>query len=173
MRLPLIVLSVVIVAAGVLALNSGVLRMTPATSDPPGASALPLDPESTVGELFADHFMNDMGFTPQTVARKRHRLTPDLYQQIEAYFARPADPNEAPAINGDPFTNTQEYPSSFEVREGTQLDTNKARVPAIMTVGPEQRTVQVDLVHEAPGWLVDDLVYEDGSTFRASLKEQP
>ncbi len=170
MRLPLIVLSVLIVA-GVLAFSSGVFRTT--TSDPPGTSALPLDPESTVGELFDDHFKNDMGFTPETVARKRHRLTADLYREIEAYFARPADPNEAPVINGDPFTNTQEYPSSFEVREGIQLDTNKARVPAIMTVGPEQRTVQVDLVHEALGWLVDDLVYEDGSTLRAQLKEQP
>ena len=168
MRLPLVLLLVVILAAGGLALSSGWLNTAPATS-----TETPVDPETAVGQLFDDHFMNDMGFTPASVARKRDRLTPELYAQIEAYFARPTSPDEVPPINGDPFTNTQEYPSAFAVSEGTQQDTDTTRVPVVMTIGPDRRTVQVQLVRQAAGWLVDDLIYEDGSTFRESLKEEP
>ena len=42
-----------------------------------------------------------------------------------------------------------------------------------MTIGPTRRTVRAQVVRQGSGWLVDDLIYEDGSTFRALLKEQP
>ena len=129
-------------------------------------------PRVIVQQLFADHFMHDMAFTPASVARKRTWLTPDLNQQIRIYFQRPAKPDEVPVINGDPFTNTQEYPSRFAVGEPVQ-DASKASVPVVMTIGPTRRTVQVQLVRQGSGWLIDDLVYEDGATFRALLKEQP
>lgn len=172
MRTPLIVLLVLVLGAGVLAFNSGLLTPTPATSTQ-SSTETPEDPETVAGEMFAVHFMNDMGFTPDSVARKQNRLTPDLYQQINAYFARPKSPDEVPPINGDPFTNTQEYPSAFAVSEGTQQDTTTTRVPVVMTIGPDRRTVQVQLVRQNGAWLVDDLIYEDGSTFRESLKEEP
>src|SRR5689334_5351899 len=167
-RLPLVVLLVVVLAAGVLAMNGGLFTTTPPAS--PQASE---DPETVVGRLFEDHFMNDMAFTPASVARKRDRLTADLYREIEAYFARPSKPDEVPAIDGDPFTNTQEYPTAFAVSEGIQQDTTTTRVPVVMTIGPDMRTVQVQLVRQGSAWLVDDLIYEDGSTLRALLKEQP
>jgi hypothetical protein len=168
MRLPLVVLLVVVLAAGVLAVNGGLLSVTPTTS-----TQAPEDPETVVGRLFEDHFMDDLDFTPASVARKRDRLTADLYRQIEAYFQRPTKPDEVPVINGDPFTNTQEYPSSFAVSEGTQQDATTTRVPVVMTIGPNKRTVQVQLVRQGSGWVVDDLVYEDGTTFRALLEAQP
>jgi hypothetical protein len=168
MRLPLVLLLVVVLAAGALAVNSGLLRTTPTTS-----SQSQEDPETVVGEMFAVHFMHDMGFTPQSVALKQNRLTSDLYRQIEAYFERPRAPDEVPAIDGEPFTNTQEYPSAFAVSEGAQQDTDTTRVPVVMTIGPDRRTVTVQLVRQTSGWLVDDLVYEDGSTFRALLMEEP
>jgi hypothetical protein len=172
MRTPLILLLLVlVVGAGVLAVNGGLLAPTPTSTQ--SSTETPEDPETVAGEMFTVHFMNDMGFTPESVARKQNRLTPDLYQQISAYFARPQSPNEAPVINGDPFTNTQEYPSAFEVNEGTQQDLTTTRVPVVMTIGPDRRTVQVQLVRQSGAWLVDDLIYEDGSTFRALLKEEP
>jgi len=167
-RLPLVVLLVVVLAAGVLVVNSGLFTGAPTTNTQASE-----DPETVVGRLFEDHFMNDMAFTPASVARKRDRLTAELYRDIEAYFARPTKPDEVPPIEGDPFTNTQEYPSAFAVSEGRQQDATTTRVPVVMTIGPDKRTVQVQLVRQGSGWLVDDLVYEDGSTFRALLKEQP
>ena len=130
-------------------------------------------PRATVQQLFADHFMHDMGFTRDTVARKRNWLTPGLNQEIDAYMRRPFHrAMSRPPINGDPFTNTQEYPSAFQVGEAV-MDAGKANVPVVMTIGPTRRTVRAQVVRQGPGWLVDDLIYEDGSTFRALLKEQP
>ena len=129
-------------------------------------------PRATVQRLFADHFMHDMGFTRDTVARKRNWLTPGLNQEIDAYMRRPQPRDEPPVINGDPFTNTQEYPSAFQVGEAV-MDAGKANVPVVMTIGPTRRTVRAQVVRHGSGWLVDDLIYEDGSTFRALLKEQP
>lgn len=132
----------------------------------------PNTPAVVVQQLFADHFMNDMGFTRATVARKRAWLTPGLNQEIDAYFRRPSVPDQVPVIDGDPFTNTQEYPTAFAVGAATQ-DAAKATVPVVMTVGPTRRTVQVQLVRQGAAWLVDDLTYEDNMTFRALLKMQP
>jgi hypothetical protein len=130
------------------------------------------NPQSVVRQLFADHFMHDMGFTRESVARKRAWLTPDLSQQIDAYFRRPSVPDQVPVIDGDPFTNTQEYPSAFAAGAAVQ-SAGKTSVPVVMTIGTERRTVQVQVVRQTPGWRVDDLVYADGSTFRVLLKEQP
>jgi len=129
-------------------------------------------PRATVQQLFADHFKNDMGFTRDTVARKRNWLTPGLNQEIDTYFRQPFRADEPPPINGDPFTNTQEYPSAFQVGE-VVMDAGKANVPVVMTIGPTRRTVRAQVVRQGSGWLIDDLIYEDNSTFRALLKEQP
>ena len=145
------------------------LLVLPATAF---AASAQQNPQTTVQLLFADHFAHDMGFTRDTIARKKNWLTPGLNQEIDAYFLRPQPRDEPPVINGDPFTNTQEYPSAFAAGEGVQ-DPQKATVPVIMTIGPNRRTVQVQLIRQPSGWLVDDLTYEDGMTFRALLKEQP
>ncbi len=129
-------------------------------------------PQAIVQELFADHFMTDMAFTPASVARKRQWLTPGLGREIDAYFARPTKPDEVPPIDGDPFTNSQDYPSSFAVGETTN-GAEMATVPVVMTTGAEKQTVKVQLVRQSGAWLVYDLAYEDGTTFRALLKAPP
>lgn len=129
-------------------------------------------PRGVVQQLFADHFMHDMGFTRETVARKGNWLTPGLNQEIDTHFRQPFPADEPPPINGDPFTNTQEYPSAFQVGEAV-MDGARANVPVVMTIGPERRTVRAQVVRQGSGWLVDDLIYPDNSTFRALLKEKP
>ena len=129
-------------------------------------------PRAVVQQLFADHFMHDMGFTQASVARKRNWLSPSLNQEIAAYMRRPQPKDEPPVINGDPFTNTQEYPSAFQVGEPI-TEAGKTNVPVVMTIGPERRTVKAQVARQGMGWLIDDLIYEDGSTFRALLREQP
>lgn len=129
-------------------------------------------PRATVQQLFTDHFAHDMGFTMASVGRKRNWLTPGLNQEIAAYFRRPMPKDEPPVINGDPFTNTQEYPSAFRVGDAV-VEAGKTNVPVVMTIGPDRRTVRAQVIRQGSGWLVDDLIYEDGSTFRALLKEQP
>jgi|SRR6516162_4682585 hypothetical protein len=129
-------------------------------------------PVAVVQQLFADHFKSDMAFTPASIERKRNWLTPGLKAQIDTYFARPSVPDEVPVIDGDPFTNAQDYPSGFTVGEATS-QAESATVPVAMTIGSERWTVKVQLVRQSSAWLVDDLVYDDGTTFRALLKAQP
>ena len=130
------------------------------------------NPQAVVQELFVDHFMTDMAFTPESAARKRNWLTPGLNKEIDAYFARPTKPDEVPPIDGDPFTNSQDYPSSFAVGEATN-DAETVTVPVVLTTGAEKQTVKVQLVRQSGAWLIDDLAYDDGTTFRALLKMPP
>lgn len=166
----LLVCLLLIMPASVHAGSGNVIGLTSsakARPAPPHAT-----PQAVVKKLYADHFAHDMGFTVKTVARKRNWLMPDLYRQIDAYFHRPSSPDKAPSINGDPFTDTQEYPTTFSVGVAT-TEAHNATVSVIMTFGADKRTVRVLLGRHASGWLVDDLVYEDGTTFRALLKEHP
>ena len=128
------------------------------------------NPQAVVQALFADHFMTDMAFTPASAARKRNWLTPDLNKEIDAYFAKPTKPDEVPPIDGDPFTNSQDYPSGFAVG-AAMSEGEKASVPVVLTTGAEKQTVTVQLVRQSGAWLIDDLAYEDGTTFRGLLKQ--
>ena len=111
-----------------------------------------VDPEAVVRESFADHFTPDMGFTPGSVARKGQRLTPDLLQQIDAYFSRPMPADDPPAINGDPFTNTQGYLSTYTVRDVVQ-GSGKAEVPVVIAIDAERRrSASGSCVRRRVGW---------------------
>ena len=92
----------------------------------------PIRPASTpaeiVQELLVMHFTHDMGFTRESVARKRGFLSTDLQARIARYLAAPGSPDEAPAINGDPFTDSQEYPDRFRL--------GAVRTTPTHTIGP-------------------------------------
>jgi hypothetical protein len=126
-------------------------------------------PEHAVLGMFQSHMTHDMGFTPSTVALKRAYLTDGLRAAISAYFRRPVPQDEVPTINGDPFTNSQEYPTRF-VPGRASVEGGSAVMPVRM--GDEARTqmVEVLLQRERGQWRVDDLRYEDGGTLRGLLK---
>ncbi|MEQ1757281.1 MAG: hypothetical protein ABL986_03110 [Vicinamibacterales bacterium] len=126
-------------------------------------------PVRVVQRLYADHFVHDMAFTRASVARKSRWLSPALRKDLATWFHKPASPDQAPAINGDPFTDTQEYPKAFSV--GTAILRGAvATVPVSFRVGDARRLVQVHLNRGPSGWRVSDLSYDDGSTFRRQLQ---
>jgi hypothetical protein len=125
-------------------------------------------PEAAVLDLYAVHMSGDMGFTPALVESKRRFLTKGLNAEIDAYFARPAPKDEPPVINGDPFTGTQEYPTRFSL-EPAAISGAEATVPFVFTDGARKRTVTAVLRKDGSAWLLDDLRYEDGETFRKLL----
>jgi hypothetical protein len=84
-------------------------------------------------------------------------------------FARPAPRDEPPVINGDPFTDSQEYPSGFTL--GTILRAgSRATVPVRFDEGGRYKVVEYRLQLSGTTWRVDDLHYPDGATFRGLLK---
>lgn len=125
-------------------------------------------PEAVVQRLLAQHMTRDMGFTAGSVQPKRQFLSPALGALIAAYFERAVPEDEPPPISGDPITNSQEYPSRFTLGRAV-IRGASARVPVVFSDGSRQRPVEVLLRRAGGRWLVDDLRYEDGSTFRELL----
>lgn len=136
----------------------------------PGALAADGTPELAVQRLLEAHFAGDMGFDATTAATQRQRLSTRLQQDIDRYFARPFPPDEVPPINGDPFTDSQEYPVLFSVGTADR-SAGSTRVPVRYDDGYRTRRVEFVLVPGADGWKLDDVRYEEGHTLRAMLTE--
>lgn len=138
----------------------------------PGALAAVGTPEAQVQQLLETHFGGDMGFDPTTVATKHGLLSVALQERIAAYFAAPFPEDEPPPINGDPFTNSQEYPVLFSVGSAS-VAAETATVPVRFDDGYRPRDVRFVLRQTAEGWRLDDIGYEGDDTFRAQLVPEP
>ena len=136
-----------------------------------GARAAKSSPEGVVQRFLEAHFADHMGFTKETVSAKRATMTKALNEKIRAYFAAPGDPDDAPAINGDPFTDTQEYPTRFAVRSNN-LSAEGIVIPVEFADAFAKRTVLFELKRQNGRWLINDLIYDDGSRLTALLSGQ-
>ena len=133
-----------------------------------GTRAAKSSPEGVVQRFLEAHFDGDMGFTKETAFAKRATMTKALNERIRAYFAAPGDPDEAPSINGDPFTDTQEYPARFAVG-ADDLSVEGVVVPVEFADAFAKRTVLFEMKRQSGRWLINDLIYEDGSRLTAML----
>lgn len=130
-----------------------------------------LTPEAVVARLLVDHFTHDMAFTKASIARKRGWLSAALNRQIAAYFAAPFPEDEPPPINGDPITNSQDYPTRFAIARAAVAG-REAKVRVRFTDEGRSRPTEFLLRRGDVGWRIDDLIYDDGSRFSASLKPE-
>jgi hypothetical protein len=126
-------------------------------------------PAEIVQELLVTHFTHDMGFTRESVAAKNGFLSTALRARLAAWFVKPKSPGDAPDINGDPFTNSQEYPDRFTL--GRALPTPRRTViPVHFADEDSKRRVDYVLVREGQQWLVDDVMDErDVSVFASAV----
>lgn len=149
---------------------AALLLAEPAPAQPPGPPPA-AQIQARAQACMQAHFAGDMGFTPATMARKAACLSPGLQQDIAAYFARPTPPDEVPAIDGDPFTNSQEYPRRFHVGPARMRGEARAEVPVTLSGHGRHERLQLLLQREPAGdWRIDDLRYADGSALRALLR---
>ena len=135
----------------------------------PGALAEANSPEGRVQRLLEAHFRGNMGFTPASTKRKQDWLSTRLKDRVAHYFAQPASADEVPVINGDPFTDSQEYPTRFAVNKAS-VRGSSAEVPVRFADAYRNRNVTYRLVRERGVWRLDDLVYEQGETLQGLLK---
>lgn len=126
-------------------------------------------PADVVNALYKVHFSHDMGCTESSVKAKEAWLTKDLYDKILAKLRQPVPKGEEPDIDGDPFTDSQEYPDSFKVT-GSLIAGDKATVTVQFSSPDRKRTVQVLLLKQPTGWLIDDIVFENKETLRQMLR---
>ena len=133
-----------------------------------GTRAAKNSPEGVLQRFLESHFAGDMAFTPQTVASKRAYLTKALVEKIDLWFKTPQAPDEAPEINGDPFTDSQEYPARFAVGADNEA-AEGVETPVEFASAYSKRTAVFIMAREKGRWRIDDIRYEDGSLFSEML----
>jgi hypothetical protein len=125
-------------------------------------------PHRAVTHFYAQHFSRGMAFTEASLEAQATLLTPDLLALCRAYLKKPQSPDEVPEIDGDPFTDSQEYPKSFRV-EPSVVSGKTAKVPVIFSWPNHRRTVRVELIEQGGRWLINDILYGDSGSFRRLL----
>jgi len=115
----------------------------------------------TVRAFYQFHFKHDMGFIEKTIRQKQRWFEPNFYRLLLEEAKRgTASTDEAPDLEGDPFTNSQEYPDTFQVgkavRSGEQVN-----VEVIFIWKHEKRKGQVLLVKQNNIWLISNIIHDD------------
>jgi hypothetical protein len=126
-----------------------------------------------IAALYGFHFAHDMAFSRRGVQVRSAWLSPRLHEACLSYFGRRVSPDEVPAIDGDPFTNSQEYPQSFRV--GTPAVSRSTALVPVTLRWPDGHTgsLSVVLVVQGDTWLVDDIEYPQGPSLRKLLERKP
>jgi hypothetical protein len=125
-----------------------------------------------VKRFYERHLRGDMSFTLKGLQAKAEWLTPSFYAILDRQAASPASPDEVPLIDGDPFTDTQEYPTSFSI-VGEHTAAHQTIVTVALTLPQETRRIDLVLVRSPEGWKIDDIRYADGTSLRALANENP
>jgi hypothetical protein len=136
---------------------------------------------AAVRSFFKFHLAHDMGFTEHNLRLRRRWLTPELYGLLRDELRRAAaraksQPDEAPYIDGDPFTDSQEYPNSF--RLGKSVSSGGASVVQVVFVNAgrtprerEERTVSVTVSGSGARWLIGNVRSEGGEDLLTLLRK--
>jgi hypothetical protein len=124
---------------------------------------------STVADLMLTHLLGDPAFTPAHVTTLSPWLSPGLAGRMTRWLARPASPDEVPAINGDPLTDAQEYPEAFELQP-PRVQGDRAELEVRFSLGQRHWPVSLLLRHRGSRWQLDDVRYADGSRLRQLLR---
>jgi len=80
-------------------------------------------------------------------------------------------------MEGDPFTGSQEYPTSFRVGESTVAD-DSAKVPVTFLWGSknrkpqDQRKTVIELIKNNGAWVIRNIVQADGQDLLTDLRRE-
>ena len=139
--------------------------------------------QRAVRSFFEFHFAHDMGFSQRSLSLRRRWLTPELYARLRAELLKEAKrakahPDEAPNINGDPFTDSQLYPNTFRI--GKAVHTGKRVEVAVTFVWTldegafeMERTVTAFVAGRSGKWLINDIVGENGKGMLSNVPGPP
>jgi hypothetical protein len=157
-------------AAGAGAVLLAALLLLPARAAPQQAAS---PAQAVTRAFYAYHMAHNAAFTPAAVRRRARWLSPALLEDCRAYFAVPRPADEVPPIDGDPFTDSQDYPATYRVGPATTAG-DTARVSVSFTwTGGDRRAVSVDLVRAGGAWRIDDVRPSEGPSLRELLASKP
>ncbi len=135
----------------------------------PGSMAAATAPAGVVQRFLEQHMAGRMEFDSASVAAKRQFLSDAFALQVRHYLAKPAPVDEAPEINGDPFTDSQEYPTRFSVGAAS---VNGNRAVVMVTFSDAYRAIRLRYVLRRAGttWRIDDVHDARGTSLRSLLR---
>jgi hypothetical protein len=126
----------------------------------------------TVRSFYSEHFADGdkISFTKESVTKKEKFLTPEFYQTAQKQFAVlekfKTDHPEAKQIDedlfidGDPFTNSMNYPTGFKVGEceisGENNVSHNVRLFWKNDNKPFERDMKVEMEKRGDKWLISD-----------------
>ena len=159
------------------------LLLSVKTALPQGSQST--NPAEVVKSFYKFHFSRSMNFTKQNVLRSRRWLAPELYKLLLNEFRREDEyrrshPNESfvPYMEGDPFTQSQQYPTTFRVVKSVVCG-NKANVEIVFlwsaksSRGRDERNVEIQLTKHNGKWLINNVIDKDsGADLLADLKRE-
>src|SRR5215470_17738345 len=135
-----------------------------------------------VRTFFTYHLAHNKDFTVGNIQLRKRWLTPELYNLLLKELKRQAaeskaHPDEAPDYEGDPLTDSQEYPDSYHVGKAEMAgDVAKVTVTlqwsARTSRGVDKRDITVEATKGATGWLINDIINNQGSRLREDLKKK-
>lgn len=146
------------------------------TTSAPQAPAI-----NAVRSFYAFHLAHNKNFTFRNVQQRKRFLTPELYGLLVGEIKRQAaytkaHPDEAPDFEGDPLTDSQEYPDSFRVGKADGSgDVVKVAVTLLWSArtsrGRDKRDIVVEMTKRGQAWLINDVVNNEGTSLREDLKK--
>jgi hypothetical protein len=134
----------------------------------------PKDAPGTVKAFYTYHFAHDMGLTEKSLLERRRWLSPELHGLLLYERRRKTPQDEAPYLNGDPFTDSQEYPAAFRVGAASVRKT-RASVEVHFTWKEKgrfqgARTSIVRLARQGNEWRINDFISEEGRSLLRQLQ---
>lgn len=119
-------------------------------------------PEATVQALLVHHAAGPMAWSAGTVQAQRGWITDRLAAALSRWLGQAAAADEAPAYDGDPYTDAQEAPDAFELAPARRRG-DRAEVPVTWHgPGDQRHRVHLLLVRVAGAWRVDEVRGRDG-----------
>ncbi len=136
------------------------------------AAGGPTDPQATVRALLLAHLEHPASLDAGRVKSLAPWLSASLRDRLDRWLSATHSAGEPPALNGDPFTDTQEPPGSLGLGRALRHGAS-ARVPVTVHADPAQaREIQYHLKHDGRRWRVDDITYRPDVRLRCLLAER-
>ncbi|MBB6095959.1 hypothetical protein HNQ60_004850 [Povalibacter uvarum] len=133
-------------------------------------TSIAASPEAIVQLLLIQHMSGNMALSRESVASQREWLSARIVEQFDGWFTRTAGNDEVPELNGDPYTDSQESPESFEL-SAASVKGNEAEVTVTFRDAADARYPVQYLLSRVDGtWRVDDLRYRDGERLSQLLQ---
>jgi hypothetical protein len=120
---------------------------------------------ATVKAFYTFHFKNRFDYSRQGLRQRQRWLDATLYQLLLAELKKSdasTKKNEVPDLDGDPFTNSQEYPNSFHIGD-TKQEYAKAIVEVVFVWQDkgkviQERSIEVELSKSKNGWKISNII---------------